>query len=179
MHTLPTPMFALFCLPIAALAAAGFLASGVVSVSFWLGAPVLPAYHDLLFKGIFVVHIPTVLLMVASAPRQRAPSWKEHLRGAPAWVMPAFVAVFAYAIVNFFLVFFGMFDASGDNFFRVGSSHAMAFYFAAFALNLAAYGRRNDPPPKPCARGHDMPIEASFCPTCGAARAGAARARDA
>jgi hypothetical protein len=171
-------MLVLLCVPVAIVAAVGFLASVAVNLSFWAGAPVLPQYHDLLFMGIFVVHVPTVLLLISMSPAERHPrSWKEWLRGAPVWVLPAFYGVFGYAFVNFALGFLGVFDMTDENFFRVGSSHAMVFYFMGFAVNIAAIGRRNEPPLAPCERGHEMPREAAFCATCGAARRGAARGR--
>jgi hypothetical protein len=173
-------MLALVHIPIVVLAALGFIASAAVNLSFWLGRPLLPEFHNYLFSGIFVVHIPTVLVMIAMSQRhQQARSWKELLRGTPAWVAPVLYVVAAYAGVNFFLGFFGLFDVSGDNFFRIGSSHAMAFYAAGFAVNLAAFLRRGEPAPAPCARGHTMPPEASFCPQCGAARSAENRDRDA
>ncbi len=124
---------------------------------------------NVLFVGIFVVWFPTVWSMRKFGHAFRADGgWKIALTGTSTWVRSVVYGAFTYAIVNFGLGMLGLFELKGGGFWRVGSSHAMAFYAAAWGLALAAEGRASQGIEWKCQRGHDINPGAKFCEACGA-----------
>lgn len=151
-------------------AAFGYLASVLAQVGFWLGYNLFGNSAVILFVGIFVVWIPTILgLQRTRANFQGTDAWRQLLIGAPPWMFTLVQASFVYAMVNFALGFVGLFSMEGDGFWRVGTSHAMAFYAVAWGVATAALGREEQGIEWKCTNGHDLAPTAKFCPECGAA----------
>lgn len=154
---------------VAAIAGLGLLASFVGHLGLVLGHDIVGAAWPVLFGGIFVVWFPTVLAMRRfSATMQKKDGWKIALTGAPDWVRYVLYAAFIYAIVNFGLGFVGLYSLEGSGFWRMGSSHAMAFYAAAWGFAVAANRRDELGIDWKCQHGHDMTPGAKFCEECGA-----------
>jgi hypothetical protein len=70
--------------------------------------------------------------------------------------------------VNFFPGFSFGFSIAGGGFGRVGSSHAMLSYAAAWGLAVAANAREDQGIEWTCERRHEMPPTARFREECGA-----------
>jgi len=154
---------------LAAVAGFGLLVTFVGHVSLVCGYDLYGKGWNALFVGIFVVWFPTVLSMRKLKYAFRGNNgWKIALTGASPWVRYVVYGTFIYAIVNFGLGMLGLFEMKGGGFWRVGSSHAMAFYGAAWGLALAAEGRRSQGIEWKCRQGHDMNPGARFCEECGA-----------
>ena len=153
---------------VAPVAAFGFVASLVAQIGFLLGYNLLGPANAALFIGVFVVWFPTVMSVKRLQTRRNSSDWRALLVGAPPWALPAMYAVFAYAIINFLLGFLKVFSMEGDGFWRVGSSHAMVFYLAAWGTATAAIARAEQGLEWKCEQGHDMAYDAKFCPECGA-----------
>jgi hypothetical protein len=154
---------------IAVLAGLGLLMSFAGHVGLVLGHDLFGSAWPVLFVGIFVVWFPTVLAMRRFGPvMQRKDGWKVALTGAPEWVRYVVYAALAYAIINFGLGFLGLYSLQGSGFWRVGSSHAMAFYAAAWGLATASNRREELGIDWKCLHGHDMTPGARFCEVCGA-----------
>jgi hypothetical protein len=154
---------------LAAVAGFGFLLTFIGHVGLIFGYDFYGKGWPILFVGIFVVWFPTVLSMRKLGPAfQKKDGWKIALIGAPPFAKHVFYGTFGYAIVNFAAGVLGAFEMKGSGFWRVGSSHAMAFYGAAWALALAAAGRASLGIEWKCERGHQMTPGANFCEECGA-----------
>jgi len=165
----PFPGFNVISRIIAPVAAIGFFATLACHVGLWFGIDLTNGYWTVLFVGIFLVWFPTVLTMRKLGPAmQRMDGWKIALQGAPDWMRYLLYAVFAYGIGNFFLGFFGVFGIEGDNFWRIGSSHAMIFYAAAWGVATATNAREDQDIDWKCERGHEMSPTAKYCEECGA-----------
>jgi len=165
----PFPGFNVISRIIAPVAAIGFFATLACHVGLWFGIDLTNGYWTVLFVGIFLVWFPTVLTMRKLGPAmQRMDGWKIALQGAPDWMRYLLYAVFAYGIGNFLLGFFGVFSTQGDNFWRIGSSHAMIFYAAAWGVATAANAREDQDIDWKCERGHEMSPTAKYCEECGA-----------
>src|SRR6185369_854875 len=95
----------LILLPCAVLAGIGFALS--VAAHALAIAGQVPPGGDLvmgLHMGIFVVWLPTVLVMVrVTKGANRKDAWKIALSGAPSWMRYALYGLFGYAILNFVL----------------------------------------------------------------------------
>ena len=138
-------------------------------LAFWFGYDLLGSAWHVVFAGIFVVWFPTVwMLRGFQGVMQRKGGWRIAFIGAPDWVRNVVYGSFVFAIANFALGFFGVFSMEGNGFWRVGSSHAMAFYSAAWGLAVAANRREEQGMDWKCRNGHDMTPGAKFCEECGA-----------
>jgi len=168
--------------PLMLLAALGFCLSVAAHVASILGIP-LPGGQSvwLLHAGIFVVWLPTVLI-VSRVMRgvRRQDMWKVTLSGCPAWMRMAAKVLIGYVILNF--VYFMATSARGGgghysgaappSVIRGFSGHWMLFYGVAF-MTLYSVGR------KPallgqrvCRNGHTVASTDNFCPVCGESLAG-------
>jgi hypothetical protein len=157
---------------LAAVAGAGLLISLIGHVAVIAGHDFIGSAWPVMFVGIFVVWIPTVLTMgnLRFAAR-RKDAIKIALIGAPDWVKYTVYVVFGYAIVNFVarvVLNFGHPDSVKDDFWTVGSSHAMAFYAAAWGFATAAINRRKLGIEWKCEKGHEVTPGANYCEQCGA-----------
>lgn len=154
---------------IAPVAGIGFIATLACHVGLWFGVDLTGGRWMVLFIGIVIVWLPTVMSLQRLGPTlQRMDGWKVALFGAPDWMRHLLYGIVAYGILNFFLGFFGAFSIEGIGFWRVGSSHAMIFYAAAWALATAANAREDQGIDWKCERGHEMSPVARFCEECGA-----------
>jgi len=163
--------------PFLSLAALGFLASLATHLLALAGS--LPPGGMSVFGlhvGIFVLWIPVVLLVLRIHWGQRSlRAWGNVLSGCPTWMRYVTVALFPYAIVNFFVAFTGV-DAqrSGDDalspmVLRGFSGHWMLFYGAAFAVLYSVYRKPELLRRARCANGHALDADDRFCATCGVA----------
>jgi hypothetical protein len=142
----------------------------VSHISLLFGYELLGDAWPVVFAGIFVVWFPTVLQMQKfGAAMQRRNGWKIALLGAPKWVRGVTYVAFVYAMVNFAMGVFGVFSMQGaTGFWRVGSSHAMAFHAAAWTFAVAANRRKKLRIDWKCRNRHSMASSAKFCDKCGA-----------
>jgi hypothetical protein len=164
---------------LAAVAGIGLLVCLLGHIALITGNDFIGPSWPVLLGGVFVIWIPTVLTMrrLTFATR-RNDAWKVALTGAPDWVKYAVYAVFGYAIVNFLarvLLNVGHTSPAENDFWKVGSSHAMAFYAAAWGVATAAVNREKLGIDWKCERGHDMTPGANYCEQCGAPVADADR----
>jgi hypothetical protein len=149
----------------------GLLGAFAGHISLLIGYDLLGDAWPIVFAGIFVVWFPTVLQLqkeFGAAAMQRSNGWKIPLVGAPKWVRGVMYVAFIYAIVNFSMGLLGVFSMKGAGFWRVGSSHAMVFYAAAWAFAVAANRRKKLRIDWKCRNGHSMASGAKFCDRCGA-----------
>lgn len=154
---------------LSAVAGVGLLVTFIGHVGLIFGHDFYGKGWNALFIGIFVVWFPTVLSMKKLNSAVRGNDfWKVALTGAPPVAKYFVYGAFGYAIINFVAGMLGAFEMKGSGFWRVGSSHAMAFYAAAWGLALAAAGRVSLGIEWKCERGHEMHPGAKFCEECGA-----------
>jgi len=154
---------------LAAVAGLGLLLTFIGHVGLVSGHDLYGKGWNALFIGIFVVWFPTVWSMKKLNSKVWGNDfWKIALTGAPPLAKYVVYGAFGYAIVNFVAGMLGAFEMKGSGFWRVGSSHAMAFYAAAWGLALAAAGRESLGIEWKCQRGHEMHPGAKFCEECGA-----------
>jgi len=154
---------------VAAVAGFGLLVTFIGHVGLIFGHDFYGKGWNVLFVGIFVVWFPTVLSMNKfKSTFQGKDFWKIALTGTPPLAKYVVYGAFGYAIINFVAGMLGAFEMKGSGFWRVGSSHAMAFYAAAWGLALAAAGRKSLGIEWKCTHGHEMHPGAKFCEECGA-----------
>ncbi len=161
--------------PFMLLAALGLILSVAAHVASIAGAPI-PGGQTiwLLHVGIFVVWLPTVL-MVARIMRseRRQDIWKITLSGCPAWMRLAAKVLLGYIVVNF--VYFistagrdGHYSgAAPPSVIRGFSGHWMLFYGVAF---MTLYSVNRNPAllrQRACRNGHPLASSDKFCPLCG------------
>ena len=131
---------------LAAVAAAGFVASFACHLMGWLGVD--PPWGRSLFVlhvGIFVVWIPLVVISNRTMPRPGRGNWEPLIGELPKWARTAFYTLFIYALLNFghFIVATRQYPKHGVPFpveLRGFSGHWMMFYGIA-ALGFIALGR--------------------------------------
>jgi hypothetical protein len=129
-----------FLRPLTWVAVAGFVASLIVHVLALIGvdSPFGSATW-LLHLGIFVVWVPTVLVVQRRTRGSRqAAFWKATFSGLPAWVTVGACVVIGYAILNF-----ALFALVTDRYprnkmpdiveYRGFSGHWLVFYYMAAA----------------------------------------------
>lgn len=168
-------------LPVMAYAAVGLALSLIVhALSF---ADIVIGGHSLFFAlhiGIFplwLIIVPLSMRRTGWSWQGSRGSWKALLVGCPRWMKYMTYGFFAYAIVNFVMIF----AATGEGprtvtsqnaelvplaAFRGFSGHWMAFYSAGLAVATSFYLRGTSPPK--CSNGHVVGLNDRFCSTCGA-----------
>lgn len=123
--------------------------------------------------GIFVVWIPTVLLVarMQNAQGTMRMSWRELLAGCPEWMRYTVYGLFAYALINFlFMIGTGVNDSLPNPAlqpWRVMMGHGMLFYGAAFAVMYSVTQKPRLMKTRTCVAGHAVGMNDSFCPQCG------------
>ncbi|HEY4968851.1 MAG TPA: hypothetical protein VII35_03035 [Steroidobacteraceae bacterium] len=105
-----------------------------------------PMFVFALHAGIFIVFVPAVLISRQRAQGGARTNLNDIARGSPLWIGALLLLLFAYAVVNFVLVF-SLDNAprgtalTGNEFLKTlrgFSGHWMLFYFASFAMLRAA-----------------------------------------
>ena len=162
--------------PLMLLAGLGFALSLVAHLASFGGAR-LPGGSAVfaLHAGIFVVWIPTVLVLNrVSRGARRRDLWKVALSGCPRWLRLAVPIIFGYGFLNFLLFMASTVGspktATGDaapGVVRGFSGHWLIFYSAAFAV---IYSARNWPAlllDRRCSSHHVVSPTAQYCESCG------------
>jgi hypothetical protein len=148
----------------------GLVLSALWNAAAWARLPVaaMESGSAALLIGVFVVWFPTVFRLRKISAAMQWNGWSLALEGAPRWMRLGTIALFAYALVNFFAGSRGAPDpgpVDSIDFGRLASGHAMAFYGIAAALNYA-YERRAELGIWRCPSGHDVGPKANFCEVC-------------
>ncbi|HET8707764.1 MAG TPA: hypothetical protein VFM46_15785, partial [Pseudomonadales bacterium] len=115
-----------------------------------------------LHGGIFIVWIPTVIIMMrVTKGARRKDSWKIALSGCPPWMRGALYVLFAYAFLNFFLFASQQTNKGHDKeqgvtaeTIRGFSGHWMLFYGTAFATIYSAVKSPSLLRGRKCPNGH-------------------------
>lgn len=131
------------------LALLGFCLSVAAHILALTGIMLPLPQPDIVFAlhvGIFVVFVPAVLISRQRAQGGARTNLNDIARDSPLWIGALLLLLFAYAVINFFLVF-SLDQAprgtalAGNDFLhtlRGFSGHWMLFYFASFAMLRAA-----------------------------------------
>jgi hypothetical protein len=124
-----------------------------------------------LFPGIFVVWLPTVLVMTRMAREfKQKDIWKAALRGCPLWMKRGFYFVFGYAFFADFvlpLIYGGGMDSAANS-ARGMSAIALVFYSTAACVLYSATRASQFDQSRRCANGHSVGPVAKHCEECGA-----------
>ena len=125
------------------LAGAGFLLSLAAHLVSLTGHP-LPSSVMALHVGIFVVWLPTVVVVLRMKRGSDRQAWKTAFAGAPTWMKRVVVLIFVYSMVSFFWFVLrtpphGAPLSDGDPAMVRGfSGHWMTFYSVAFTALYSA-----------------------------------------
>jgi len=158
--------------PFLILASVGFVAVLSVHVAALAGST--SAFTHLLkflFPGIFIVWLPTVLVMNRlTRDFKQKDIWKAALRGCPLWMQRAQYFVVGYAFFSAFVLPFvyggGM--SSASNTARAMSAIALTFYAVATCVLYSATRAGRFDQSRRCANGHRVTPLAKYCDECGA-----------
>jgi hypothetical protein len=161
--------------PFMLLAALGFVLSVAAHVASIAGVQIRGGQMIwLLHLGIFVVWLPTVLLVSRiMRGERRQDMWKLTLSGCPAWMRLAAKVLLGYIIVNF--VYFISTAGRGGHYsgdappavIRGFSGHWMLFYGVAFMTLYSVYRNPVLLRQRVCRNGHPVTRSDKFCPVCG------------
>lgn len=161
-------------LPFLVLSAIGFVLSAAAHVLALTGiVPLDGRIVMLLHIGIFVVWIPTVLVVNrATKGANRKDFWKIALSGCPSWMRYAVYGLFCYAALNFLIFISSTMHGPRSKeitaeTIRGFSGHWMIFYAAAFATLYSAIWRPQMLRDRKCPNGHTVAVSDGYCPTCG------------
>ncbi len=154
--------------PVMLLAGAGVLLC-LISYLRWLTG----RYHPLasgppiLFVGIFVVWLPTVLLMnTVTRDFKQKDLWKAALRGCPSWMrMCLWVGSGIVMAITFLPVVLGRNSAPSEGGFTL---FPIIFYGVSFCTMYSILHVDQLDASRRCLNGHAMPPLAKFCEECGA-----------
>lgn len=152
-------------------AGCGLILSIVEHTSALMSLPsLLGQYFNYLFFGIFVVWLPTVLVITKlSKDFKQRDLWKAVFRGCPKWMKYMVYFFFGYAAINFILcaiIDSGNKGAPIDA--RMGSGHSLVFYSIAMATMYSAIHVKQRDAARRCLNGHPVSPSAKFCEQCGA-----------
>jgi hypothetical protein len=155
--------------PILVLSAAGIFVCTSIYLLAITGIYQLPAGRlPLLFVGMFVVWLPTVILMHRlNADFKQKDLWKAALRGCPAWMRTALWIVGGCAAAGTFLVP----TVLGRGLENVPQSFALfivTFYAISFCVMYSVINVEKFDASRRCLNGHTMSPLAKFCEECGA-----------
>ena len=153
--------------PVMVLAAVGtaacFLSAAMVAANPATEKDVL----KLLFPGLFVVWIPTVLLTnrLTRDFKQRD-IWKAALRGCPQWMRTGLWVVIGFVFAMFFLPFlWGSDPGKSPASFVVFPA---TFYAASFCVMYSLLHVERIDAESQCLNGHPISPLAKYCEECGA-----------
>jgi hypothetical protein len=155
--------------PVMVLAAVGVLACFYLHfASFQSGPELEKRAISVLFPGIFVVWLPTVILMnrMTRDVKQRD-VWKAALRGCPPGMKVALWAVIGYAAFAAFLLplLRGSNPGASSSGFLIFPA---VFYSVSFCVMYSALHVERFDEGRRCLNGHRISSLAKFCEECGA-----------
>jgi hypothetical protein len=155
--------------PTMVLSAVGLLASVTLHVATLLAGRELPGQViPVLFPGIFVVWLPTVLVMNRlTRDFKQKDIWKAALRGCPEWMTRTLWIIWGYAFLAAFILPFVLGrnpEASPASFVIFPA----VFYSMSFAVMYSAAMSDQFDWSRHCLNGHTIPPLAKFCEECGA-----------
>jgi hypothetical protein len=155
--------------PTMVLSAVGLLACVTLHIATLLAAPELAGkVTSVLFPGIFVVWLPTVLVMNRlTRDFKQKDIWKAALRGCPEWMRRTLWIIWGYAIFATFILPFLL----GSNAGAAPASFVIfpaAFYSTSFAVMYSAAKADEFDSSRHCLNGHTISPLAKFCEECGA-----------
>ena len=150
---------------------AGF---GVISVAVALGIaqfrdlPLANATATVLFPGIFVVWLPTVLVMTRLTRNvRRTDLWKVALSGCPVWMRRSlYTLILIGAAIFLFNVVLGG-NRKDPPMIYFGAGHMFIFYGISFCILYSALHSPRLMSIQRCPNGHEISALDSFCPVCG------------
>jgi hypothetical protein len=158
--------------PFLLLALVGLVVVLSVHVAALAGSTALLSHvGKLIFPGIFVVWLPTIVVMNRlTRDFKQKDIWKAALRGCPQWMQRAQYIFFGYAfIVAFVLPFvYGGGMDSPSNSARAMSAIALTFYSIATCVLYSATKADRFDESRRCANGHPVTPLAKHCDECGA-----------
>ena len=149
--------------------ALGVLACFVLHVAaFYAGPEFEKRMIFLLFPGVFIVWLPTVLVMNRlTRDFKQKDLWKAALRGCPPWMRAALWTICGYAGFAAFVLPF----LRGSN---PGASPASfvifpaSFYAVSFCVMYSTLHAEDADRERRCLNGHRISPLAKFCEECGA-----------
>ncbi len=154
--------------PVMILAGVGVL----LCLSFYLlgvtGIYLLPARGvPIVFGGIFVVWLPTVILMNRlTQDFKQKDIWKAALRGCPAWMRTALWVVIGCVFAVFFLPVLAK-RSPGDS-PQIFVLFPIMFYAISFCVMYSLINVGKYDSTRRCLNGHAISPLAKFCEECGA-----------
>jgi hypothetical protein len=161
-----------FIYPFLILASAGFVAVLSVHVAALAGSTMpFARFLKFLFPGIFVVWLPTILVMNRlTRDFKQKDIWKAALRGCPVWMQRVQYFICGYAFFGAFVLplFYGGGMNSPQNSARAMSAIALTFYSIATCVLYSASRADRFDVSRRCANGHRVAPLAKYCEECGA-----------
>jgi len=155
--------------PIMVLAGLGVVASFLLS-AFSLGATnpgIQKIAFRLLFPGLFVVWLPTVLLVnTLTRDFRQQDLWKAALRGCPSWMRTALWVIVGLAFVTFFAPF--LWGSRPEKFPAGFLFFPAIFYSVSFCVMYSVLHAGKFDASRRCLNGHGISPLAKFCEECGA-----------
>lgn len=150
-------------------AGVGVLASFVFyAISFQQGSAFNQRAVGIIFPGIFLVWVPTILLMnTLNGDFKQKDLWKAALRGCPPWMRNAMKAVIASAFAGFVIPLLqsqGGHVKSPEGFLIFPATFYSISFCTAYSflhVDQLDFARK-------CLNGHHVSPSAKFCEECGA-----------
>lgn len=139
----------------------GFCLLGVTGIY-----PLPSRTESILFGGIFVVWVPTVILMnKLTEDFKQKDLWKAALRGCPPWMKTALWVVIGSVFIFFFV---SVVSGHPDQIFVL---FPIAFYSTSFGVMYSLINVDKFDSTRRCLNGHRISPLAKFCEECGASAA--------
>ena len=122
---------------------------------------------SILFIGVFVVWLPTVLLMNRlTRDFKQKDIWKAALRGCPPWLRTAMYVVIGFVFVIFFLPVLSKGNPGESP--QTFVLFPIAFYSVSFCVMYSLINVEKFDATRRCLNGHAISPLAKFCEECGA-----------
>jgi hypothetical protein len=162
-------MTKLVAYPVMLASATGVLACFVLHImGFYAGPELEKRAIPFLFPAIFIVWLPTILLMNSlTRDFKQRDLWKAALRGCPAWMKTALWTICGYASFAAFLLPFlrGSNPGASPGGFVIFPA---SFYAISFCVMYSALHVEKIDSGHRCLNGHRISPLAKFCEECGA-----------
>ena len=155
--------------PVMVVSALGVIACFLLHIAtFFAGPEFGQRLLFILFSGIFIVWLPTVLLMnrLTRDFKQRD-LWKAALRGCPGWMQKTLWVVWGYVFFAAFILPFlrGSNPGASPGSFLIFPA---AFYSTSFGVMYSVVNVDRFDASRRCLNGHAISPLAKFCQECGA-----------
>ena len=155
--------------PTILISAVGLLASVTLHIAILLaGRELSGQVIPFLFPGIFVVWLPTVLVMNRlTRDFKQKDIWKAALRGCPAWMRRTLWVIWGYAFFSALILpfFLGSNPEASPASFVIFPA---VFYATSLAVMYSAAKADQFDSSRHCLNGHMISPLAKFCEECGA-----------